>query len=215
MAFEESNDRDTTRTARRYSSPRRKQQAAETRAAVLEAALVQFSERGWSATGMRDIANMAGVSVETVYANFASKTRLLKAALDIAVVGDDKPIPLAQRSEFDAMARGTLEERAQAAARVLSSVHSQTKGLQRALREGAAADPELARVLQENEERRRIDVGTGMELVYGRRPDPTQRDGLWALAGFEVYELLIERAGWSTARYQSWLAGLIILLAAD
>src|SRR5829696_4529614 len=69
---------------RAYRSPRRQQQAAETRAAVLAAAVQLFGERGWAATGMREVARAAGVSVETVYAGFGSKSDLLLAALDVA-----------------------------------------------------------------------------------------------------------------------------------
>ena len=59
---------------RPYRSARRQQQAAQTRALVLAAATSLFADRGWSSTGMRDIAKAAGVAVETVYASFGSKT---------------------------------------------------------------------------------------------------------------------------------------------
>ena len=86
------------RPRRAYTSPRRRQQAAETRAAVQATAAALFSEKGWAATGMRDVATAAGVSVETVYASFGSKADLLMAALDMAVVGDALPVPLAGRA---------------------------------------------------------------------------------------------------------------------
>jgi AcrR family transcriptional regulator len=215
MGLEKSSDRSSGRGARRYSSPRRRQQAAETRADVLNAARVLFSERGWSRTGMRDVANAAGVSVETVYAIFGSKTDVLQAALDVAIVGDDSPVPVAERSNFAALASGRREERTRAVTRMMNSIHGQTRGLQRALREAAASDPDLARLLGENEERRRADVERGAELVYGRRPTSTQRDGLWALLSFEVYELLVERSGWSSRRYQTWLAEVLARLVDD
>ena len=41
---------------------------------------------------MRDIAKDAGVAVETVYANFGSKTELLMTAIDVGVVGDAEPV---------------------------------------------------------------------------------------------------------------------------
>ena len=44
---------------RAYRSPRRQQQAAETRAVVLAAADTLFATKGWSATGMRDVAREA------------------------------------------------------------------------------------------------------------------------------------------------------------
>ena len=83
---------------------------------MLAAATSLFAERGWSATGMRDIAKEAGVSVETVYASFGSKTELLLAAIDVGVVGDDAPVPLSQRPEFAALATGPIGDRIDAAA---------------------------------------------------------------------------------------------------
>jgi AcrR family transcriptional regulator len=58
---------------RAYRSPRREQQAAETRSMVASAAARMFGERGWAATGMREVARAAGVSVETVYASFGPR----------------------------------------------------------------------------------------------------------------------------------------------
>lgn len=72
-------------------------QAEQTRAAVLEAARLLFAELGWAGTSMRGVAREAGVAMETVYAGFGSKRDLLAAVMDVAVVGNDLPIPLAQR----------------------------------------------------------------------------------------------------------------------
>ena len=91
---------------RRYHSPRRRMQAVQTREAVLEAAIGLFTERGWVGTGMRDVARAAEVSVERVYATFGSKAQLLKSALDVAIVGDDAPVPLADRPAYRAIANG-------------------------------------------------------------------------------------------------------------
>jgi AcrR family transcriptional regulator len=52
--------------------------------AIVAAASRLFAENGWSGTGMRDVARAAQVSVEFVYANFGSKSSLLKQALDVA-----------------------------------------------------------------------------------------------------------------------------------
>ena len=75
---------------------------------------------------MRDVAAAAGVATETVYSYFPSKRALFQAVADLAVVGDDQPIALAERAEFAAMGQGTREERINAAARVLAGVHART-----------------------------------------------------------------------------------------
>jgi AcrR family transcriptional regulator len=176
---------------------------------VLEAATELFGQNGWAGTGMRDVARAAGVAVETVYANFGSKPELLLAAIDVAVVGDAQPIPLGERPEFAVLGRGSLSTRARAAARLLRQIHERTYGLGKTLREGAAGDAELAQRLTEGERRRRINIDEGARLVAGRPITDTEGDGLWAVVGMEVYQLLVDRAGWSPARYEDWLADTI------
>ncbi|MFG1708833.1 TetR family transcriptional regulator [Nonomuraea sp. M3C6] len=55
--------------------------AAETRARLLQAAVVVFAERGYDGTRVADIAQAAGVSNGALYAHFGSKAELLVAAL--------------------------------------------------------------------------------------------------------------------------------------
>lgn len=196
-------------TRQRYHSPRRREGAAQTRVAVLEAATQLFGEHGWAGTGMRDVAHVARVAVETVYSNFGSKTELLSAALDVAVVGDRLPIALAERPEFAELANGPLATRARSAARLVRQIHERTYRLGRALREAAASDAELEKQLAELEERRRINVEQGAHLVARRPLSDTERDGLWAVLSMEVFQLLVERAGWSADAYEDWLAGTI------
>jgi AcrR family transcriptional regulator len=200
---------------REYRSPRRAKQASQTRELVLSAASTLFASRGWSATGMRDVAREAGVSVETVYANYRSKTELLMAAIDAGVVGDLEPVALAQRPEFAALGSGATPERIAAAARLITDINQRICGLRRALGEAAASEPVLAEKLAEAESRRRINVTQGVDMVLGRRGTPTQRDGVWAVTEVEVYHLLTEVAGWSVRRYREWLTDALTRLLAD
>jgi AcrR family transcriptional regulator len=200
---------------RRYRSPRREQQAAETREAVLAAAVELFGTRGWAATGMRDVAGAAGVSVETVYAGFRSKSDLLKAVIDLTTVGDTAPVPLDERPEFSALGSGTRQQRARAAARLVTGIHQRNAGVLLALRQGAASDRELAGLLREAEQRRRIDVEQGLSLATGRAVTREECDGLWAVFAVEVYHLLTALRGWNPQQYQTWLADVIDRLLRD
>lgn len=197
------------RTRRTYRSPHRQQQAAETRAAVLGAAVQLFGERGWAGTGMREVARAAAVSVETVYAGFGSKSDLLMAALDVAVVGDAEPVPVARRPEFLALGSGTREQRIAAAARVVTASHERIASIYLALREAAASDPDIARRLRELEGRRRVTVEEGISLITGRAATTRERDGVWAVLSVEVYQLLTELSGWTPQQYQAWVIALI------
>jgi AcrR family transcriptional regulator len=184
-------------------------QAQQTRVAVLGACRALFGERGWAATGMRDIAGEAGVSVETVYATLGGKVALLTAALDGAVVGDDNPIPLSERPMFLAAGEGEFDARVRTAAALITDIHVRTIGLQRALREGAGGEPALAELLTTQEENRRTSTGLGMALVLGRPVDDRERDLFWAQTSPEVYDALVNRSGWSTEDYATWVASLI------
>lgn len=56
--------------------------AALTRENLLEQALTLFSERGYSATGIRDIIQAAGVTQPTLYYHFADKISLFQALIE-------------------------------------------------------------------------------------------------------------------------------------
>jgi AcrR family transcriptional regulator len=194
---------------RAYRSPRRALQAQQTRTAVLAACRALFAERGWAATAVRDIATAAGVSVETVYATLGGKVALLTAALDGAVVGDDEPVPLAERPMFLALGAGSLAERTATAVALITDIHVRTIGLQRALREGAGGEPALAELLAAQEENRRVSTGRGMALVLRRPIGDRERDLFWAQTCPEVFDALVNRSGWSAEQYAEWVASLI------
>lgn len=191
---------------RPYRSAHRQQQAAQTRALVLEAATSLFADRGWSATGMRDIAKEAGVAVETVYASFGSKTDLLLTAIDVGVVGDAEPVALSQRPEFTALGTGGFTDRLDAAVRIVTRINERTWGLRRALTEAAASEPQLAAKLHELETRRRDNIRQGVEMVAGGPVDDEVLDGLWVVMGADVYYLLTQIGGRPVEDYERWLA---------
>lgn len=185
--------------------------AQDNRRAVLEAATALFSECGWS-TGVRQIAGAAGVSVETIYTHFGSKAQLLNQVLDVAVVGDDEPVALMDRPEFAALSTGTHHQRAAAAAALNTAINRRTTGLQRALREAATVEPDLATRLVDMRERQRLTVHIGAAMVAGRELATDEADGLWAVLSQETYDLVTGSAGWSDAQYEAWLTEAVIRL---
>lgn len=54
---------------------------ARTRARVLDAAAFLFANTGFFATGIRDVADRAGMSTGAIFANFESKEHLWRAAM--------------------------------------------------------------------------------------------------------------------------------------
>lgn len=192
-------------TTRRYESPMRVRRAQETRASVMTAAAELFTTKGWAATGMRDVAKAAGVATETVYSHFSSKRTLLQAVIDVAVVGDEKEIAVAQRDEFAALGRGPRAERMAKAAALVRAIHERTAPFAKVLREAAPSDEQIAEALQATRARQRQDIGTGTALLIGRPPTAEELDELWALLSPEVYLLLVQEAGWTPEAYERWV----------
>lgn len=89
---------ETVKPKRRYRSTRRSEQAAGTRAAVIDAARQTFMRDGWQQTTIAAIAQRAGVSAETVYAGFRNKRTLLEEAITAAVRGPAPDTPLMQQA---------------------------------------------------------------------------------------------------------------------
>src|SRR5258706_2639076 len=92
-----------TEVKRTYQSTLRGAQAQSTREAVIAAASRLFTERGYAATSIEEIAAAAGVSRATVFTSVGGKAKLLKTALDVAIVGDDEPIALPERPRSKAI----------------------------------------------------------------------------------------------------------------
>lgn len=199
----------STTATRTYRSPLRERRAEETRAALLAAASRSFVERGWSATGMRDVAAEAGVATETLYKHFSSKRILFQAAVDQAIVGDDERLAVADRPEFAALGAGARADRLAAAARLTREINERTAGFALVLREAAPSDDHIAAMLRATRERQRRDVEAGVALILGRRPTVIERDGVWAIVSPEVYLLLVDESGWSLEHYEAWLAATL------
>jgi AcrR family transcriptional regulator len=198
--------------SRRYDSTRRRQMAARTRAEVLSAASDLFVERGWSGTSIRDVARGAGVSVETVYASVGTKAELLKTAVEISVVGDDEPIPLAERPEFRALGEGDLAERVQALGRLMALLNPRTAKLHRVLQHAALSEPALAELLGLVMAQERESTRQGIVTLIGREGTDREIAGLQAVLSNDVYLLLTEHSGWDLETYQHWVADAVVRL---
>jgi len=69
-------------------------------ALIVSAACGLFLDDGYVATRIERIAERVGVSKPTAFASVGNKRALLKAARDLAMAGDDEPVPIAERSWF-------------------------------------------------------------------------------------------------------------------
>src|SRR5919198_5558241 len=91
------------KSRRRYHSPRRREQAAATRLAILESAQRLFERDGYAATTMAAIAQEARVALKTVYVAFDTKSGLLRALWHLLLRGDEDDVPIPERPWYRAV----------------------------------------------------------------------------------------------------------------
>ena len=152
-----------------YHSPLRARQAAETRKTVLGAATRLFTERGWAGTTLAAVAAEAGTAVETVYAAFGSKSGLLIAAIDVAIVGDDNRGTTDRAARIPGLGVGERSERLALAARIITRALEQAVPLMGSLREASASDAAASTRLHTYETDRRAVIAAGLELIKGNK----------------------------------------------
>jgi AcrR family transcriptional regulator len=189
----------------RYHSPLRAKQATQTRQAIVSAAIVLFSDRGWTATTLPMVAAEAGTSVDTIYATFRTKSALMIAAVDVAIVGDDEEDAMVDRPDFALFAKGKRVERIRTGVGFTVGIYERSVPMLKALQEAAASDDAArARLAQYDEDRRNV-IAAGLALILGRAAPDELVDAMWALASPEVFIMLTERRNWSIARTEEWL----------
>jgi AcrR family transcriptional regulator len=202
---------------RPYDSTRRRQQAGQTRAAVIAAGQRLFLERGYAQTTMAAVAAEAGVSVETVYKAFGNKPGLVKTLFDVAIVGDDEPIPLMER---DFVMRNIAEpdprQKLIAYGAHLAETLPRAGPVQLVVRDAAATDAGAAEVWNQLD----ADRLAGMTAFAGHLhqggylregvSEEEARDVLWTHNSVEVWDLLVNRRGWTNERFGHWVGRQLI-----
>lgn len=198
----------------RYHSPLRERQAAQTRQAILDAALALFAEQGWAATTLPAIAGRAGISVDTIYATFGTKSAVLLAVVEVAIVGDDEEAPMAERDDFARFAEGRRADRIRTGVRYTMDVYARSLPILTALREAAASDePARERLARYGQDRHDLMVA-GLTLILGAEPAPEVVDGVWALLSPEVYGHLVDGRGWDDQRVEGWFVDMVKAIVA-
>jgi AcrR family transcriptional regulator len=198
-------------TRRAYKSPARQRQAAETRRRIVEVTRQLLETEGYAGMTVEAVARQAEVSVQTVYAVFGSKTGILAELLNQTTFGAD----------YEDTVRQTLEEkdpekRLRGAARIARQIHdAQREGFD-LLRGAGMVAPELARLEQEREQmryERQEQMIVSLRSAKRLRTELSHqgaRDIMWTLTGSDVYRMLVRERGWSSQKYQDWLADTLV-----
>ena len=201
---------------RDYDNTLRAEQAARTRARIIEAAGERFGADGYAATTIRGIAQAAGVSPETVYKSFGSKVELLRQWFEELTAGHE-PVPVIQQ-EWIAHLRATPDRRRriEIASRATAEIHHRVATATMVLAAAAHADEAAAALWDELRRQRRSDVQTILTLITAR-DDGTEADAVseemvdiaYALTEPHLHHVLVHERGWQPERYAAWLTELL------
>jgi AcrR family transcriptional regulator len=182
------------------------------RAAVVAAARDLFLERGYGATTVEAISERANVPLATVYRLFSSKQGILKALIDLAIVGDDQELPMAERPEVRSLlASDDPRAQLQGFVAIGVQVNARLGDLYSTLVSAAGADPDAAIHLDELTRQRQQGqraIARALARRGALRPELRERDAadlVHALLSPELYRLLVTDRRWSAKRYATWL----------
>jgi AcrR family transcriptional regulator len=196
---------------RSYDSPRRREQAAATRRAILEAAQPLFERQGFAATKMAEIASEAGVALKTVYAAFETKSGVLRALWHMLLRGDEDDVPVMAREWYlQVLNEPDPERQLRLNARNARAVKQRIAPLLEVIRHAAPLDSETAalweRIQSDFYENQgaivqslsdRGALAPGLDVARGS-------DILWTLNHPDVWQLLVAQRGWTADQWERW-----------
>jgi AcrR family transcriptional regulator len=188
-----------------------------TRLRITKAATSLFGDRGYTGTTMADIAEAAGVAVQTVYFVFHTKTEVLNSAYGLAVMGEDQPaVPQQQAWYREAVAEPDVTTAIQLVVRGLAEILRRVAPLDRAVRTAAASDPDAASFLAQNEAWRAEGYREMVSFLRTKRAiraevtEDRAIDVMLFLASPGGYRTLVTERGWT---HDEWIAWTSVALA--
>jgi len=192
-------------------NPGRRERAAATRSRMLDAAEELFVERGFAGARMADVAERAGVAVQTVYFTFHTKAELFDACMARGVLGEKDPRPPQEQPFWERMVAAATGE--EALWHFVDGVGIISKRVSRLDLVVASAmhEPEAVAFWQRSEELRRAGFREALEIITAKQD---LREGLdldratdllLAMAGHAVYCSLVHDDGWPHEEWAAWL----------
>jgi AcrR family transcriptional regulator len=199
------------RKRRPYKSSVRERQADDTRQRIVEATRRLLQSEGYAGMTVEAIARRAEVSAQSVYAIFKSKTGILTALLDQSAFGSEY-----EDAVLRALSASDPEARLRLAAPIARQIHDAQSTTFDLLRGAGVVAPELAKLERQREDlryERQERMIISLRDAGRLKPeldDATARDIFWTLTGGDVYRMLVRERGWSSQKYQDWLADTLV-----
>ncbi|MCX5204228.1 TetR/AcrR family transcriptional regulator [Streptomyces sp. NBC_00237] len=190
---------------------KRGDKARETRRRIIDAAAGLFVEQGYGATRLQEIADRADVAVQTIYFVFRNKPSLLKELVDVAIAGDDDPVPTMDRPWFTEVTTAPTAESALAALvtgtrRTLERVAA----IDEMVRAAAATNPEIRELWPDETNPRYTVVSTAAKALTakpGASPAVSAgeaADIIYALLSPELFLVLTRDRAWPPDKWERW-----------
>lgn len=185
--------------------------ARETRRRILAAAKELFVEQGYGVTTLAEVAERAGVAIQTIYFVFGNKRMLLKEVADVVVAGDDEPVATMDRPWFtNALEADTAEASLRVYVAGVGDVLERVAEITKVVVTASAMDPEVADLWSDNVDPRFVvqkTAATALAAKPGVRPGLSAdeaADLLYCLLSPELYLLFTRERGWPQQRWQQW-----------
>jgi AcrR family transcriptional regulator len=200
---------------RPYASVRRREQARQTREAILDTARRLFLSDGFAPTTIAAIAEGGRVSVDTVYKTFGGKPGLVRAICEQGLAGEQH---MHAEARSDALQATERDPRAiiRGWGALTTEIAPRVAPILLLVRAAAGADPEMAGLQAEmNAQRLERMTHNARNLAAANH----LREGLsvelageimWTYSSPELYELLVLTRGWTLERYGAFLAEAMI-----
>jgi AcrR family transcriptional regulator len=187
----------------------RRERSRATHWRIVEAAHRLFTTQGYASTTIAQVAEAAGVAVQTVYFVFHTKAALLARAIDFAVMGKEAPRPPEEQAWYRAMRDATgIEEAVRHLVTGVGEIMPRVIPLNLAAR--ASDDPELAGVMAESEAWRAdgyraiIDILSAKAALRGGLSPERAVHLLLLFVGEDIYHVLVDTYGWSHDEWVDW-----------
>jgi AcrR family transcriptional regulator len=191
----------------------RREQAAQTRGRILDAALRLILAGGYEATTMQRVAEAAGVAVQTVYFVFGTKARLLSEVENRVVLGDapseqwrERPWATQMQQESDPRKLLALF------VEVDADIKSRLSPYVLALGSAMPSDPQSVAFRDRGRDEFFGFVVGRLQALGALRKGVTQSramDIIRVINTTEAYADLTLRRGWTPAEWKEWLTGLL------
>jgi len=195
----------------------RRGRAKATQWRIVKAAYRLFCAQGYAGTTMVQIAEAAGVAVQSVYFTFHTKAALLSRAYDFAVMGEEEPQIPQRQAWYQAM---TAEPDVTQALRYfvtgVGEITRRVTPLSLAAQVAADGDPDTARVMAFHDGMQADAYREVVQLLSAKaelRPGLSLEHGtdlLLLYAGTDAYHVMVETRGWS---HDEWLGWTVVALA--